>query len=194
MTKLTKAEIVELINMYPGPEVTTRARKDTLLEILNEREENAEKPMKKKCNMKKPLAIAAAIAVIVGIGCAVTPAKANIFSDAIDAVQGHVADVTDRFTHNDTFISGIELSSGMFRDDDIGRDPAHWTDGTATLIESGGDIFIQFDEDFKNGLAPDLYVYVASKKVVDEGSFWDAKPTEVAKAQVWLRRSILQNA
>ena len=36
---MTKAQLVEAINMYHGPEVTTRARKATLIEILCEREE-----------------------------------------------------------------------------------------------------------------------------------------------------------
>ena len=126
----------------------------------------------------KPILIAAVAAIALS-----APAQANIFSDAVDAVAGHVADVTDRLTHNDMFISGIELSSNMFRDDDIGRDPAHWTDGTATLVEGGTDLYVQFGEDFKNGLAPDLYVYVATSKVVDEKSFWAAKPVEVAKLE-----------
>ena len=38
----TKKELVEMINALPGPMVTTRPRKDTLLEILAERQEDAE--------------------------------------------------------------------------------------------------------------------------------------------------------
>lgn len=34
----TKAQIVDYINALPGPPVTTRARKDTLIEILEQRE------------------------------------------------------------------------------------------------------------------------------------------------------------
>lgn len=34
---ITKAEIVDMINALPGPPVTTRARKDTLIEILEQR-------------------------------------------------------------------------------------------------------------------------------------------------------------
>ncbi len=37
---MTKQEIVDKINTYPGPMVTTRARRDTLLEILSERMDN----------------------------------------------------------------------------------------------------------------------------------------------------------
>ena len=38
---MTKKELVELINTYPGPVVTTRARKATLMEILEQRREDA---------------------------------------------------------------------------------------------------------------------------------------------------------
>ncbi len=38
--KMTKQEIVDIINALKGPMVTTRARKDTLLEILRERQED----------------------------------------------------------------------------------------------------------------------------------------------------------
>ena len=46
---MTKAEIVDMINMLPGPMVTTRARKDTLLEILAEREMAMDKCMGDPC-------------------------------------------------------------------------------------------------------------------------------------------------
>ena len=38
---MTKKQLVELINTYPGPVVTTRARKATLMEILEQRREDA---------------------------------------------------------------------------------------------------------------------------------------------------------
>ena len=41
MNKMTKEQLVKAINNYPGPEVTTRARKATLDEILMERIEDA---------------------------------------------------------------------------------------------------------------------------------------------------------
>ena len=46
---MTKLELVAKINRYPGPVVTTRARKDTLVEILNARmeEEHMENKMAK---------------------------------------------------------------------------------------------------------------------------------------------------
>ncbi len=37
-TDLTKAELVAMINALPGPEVTSRPRKDTLVEILMDRQ------------------------------------------------------------------------------------------------------------------------------------------------------------
>ena len=38
---MNKKQIVKAINALPGPTVTTRARKDTLLEILRERQDGA---------------------------------------------------------------------------------------------------------------------------------------------------------
>ena len=59
---MTKKEIVDLINALPGPMVTTRARKDTLLELLQDRQtvaiamETPDMPMAKdimcECNEK----------------------------------------------------------------------------------------------------------------------------------------------
>ena len=46
----TKKELVELINMLQGPEVTTRPRKDTLIEILKERVEEAGMPKDYICD------------------------------------------------------------------------------------------------------------------------------------------------
>ncbi len=43
-TDLTKAELVAMINALPGPEVTTRPRKDTLVEILIDRQMMAMEP------------------------------------------------------------------------------------------------------------------------------------------------------
>ena len=114
----------------------------------------------------------------------VTTAQANFLSDALSAVTGHAEDLKDRFTHEDMYIDGDEQATAMFRDDDVGRDAAHWTDGTVSITRtSDGADFIQFHDDFANGLAPDLYVYVADRKVVDESTFWDANVVEVMKLE-----------
>ena len=40
-SNMTKKQLVELINSYPGPEVTLRPRKDTLIETLEKRKKTA---------------------------------------------------------------------------------------------------------------------------------------------------------
>ena len=112
-----------------------------------------------------------------------TSAMALGLTDLLEAGKGHLKDLGDRWNHDDQYVAGVVTGRGMFRDDDIGRDPAHWTDGTVRTMYSDGKTFIQFDDDFRNGLAPDLYVYVANSKVVDESTFWAAEAREVSKLQ-----------
>ena len=111
------------------------------------------------------------------------PAHANFFTDAIDAVTGHVEDVYDRATHDDSFVSGDIHATSMFRNTDSGRDAAHWADGTVELVERDGKWFIQLGADFRSGPAPDLYVYAGDRKIFDESSFWAAETVEVSKLQ-----------
>ena len=56
---MNKQQLVDAINSYPGPEVTTRARKDTLLEILEERK------MARKKNPYKAAAIFAVLGIVI---------------------------------------------------------------------------------------------------------------------------------
>ena len=133
----------------------------------------------------KKLSIALAFMMsLSAVGGLSTSAMALGFSDLLEAGKGHIKDLGDRWNHEDMYIDGDEQATAMFRDDDIGRDVAHWTDGTVSITRtSDGADFIQFHDDFANGLAPDLYVYVADRKVVDEGSFWDANVVEVSKLE-----------
>ena len=130
----------------------------------------------------KKLSIALAFMMsLSAVGGLSTSAMALGFSDLLEAGKGHIKDLGDRWSHDDQFIAGDTISTAEFRDDDIGRDAAHWTDGTVRLVDTGDSVFIQFEEDFDNGLAPDLYVYVADEEVVDEASFWGANTVEVNK-------------
>ena len=128
------------------------------------------------------ITMAIAIAVIAGIATfAAFDARANIFTDTIDAIRGHVEDVNDRLNHEDTFINGNTITEAMFRSDDPGRDPIHWADGHVQLVEQDGSYYIQLDHDFRSGPAPDLYIYSADGKVVDEGSFYAVNRWELGK-------------
>ena len=105
-------------------------------------------------------------------------------TDILEAGKGHLKDLGDRWNHDDEHVEGDSLYSGTFRDDDIGRDGVHYVDGTVSIVraESGSDEFyIQLNRDFKAGLAPDLYLYVADRKVVNERSFDKATTLEVSK-------------
>ena len=108
--------------------------------------------------------------------------RANIFTDAFDAITGHVEDINDRLNHEDTYVSGDAVAISRFRDTDVGRDAIHWADGTVSIVsDDDGKWFVQLHSDFNTGPAPDLYIYLAERKVYDEGSFWAADPVELAK-------------
>ena len=124
--------------------------------------------------------MALAISLIMGIiTFAAFDARAGIF----DAIKGHVEDVYDRVTHDDSFVEGNINATSMFRTDDAGRDPIHWADGTVQLIEQDGSYWIQLGSDFVSGPAPDLYIYAADSKVFDETSFYGSNRWELGKLQ-----------
>ena len=102
-------------------------------------------------------------------------AQAGLISDVVDAVQGHVDDINERINHNDEFIEGVSIASGEFRNDDPGRDSIHWADGSVSVVVNQYGTFVQLGSDFRSGPAPDLYIYTASSKVVDEESFYNAE-------------------
>ena len=79
-----------------------------------------------------------------------------------DAVEGHATDITERLTVEDQNADGLVVSYADFRDDDIGRDAAHWVNGSVSLIwdEVNDKHYIQLEDNFEAGLAPDLYIYL----------------------------------
>ena len=131
----------------------------------------------------KVLAVGIPYIVVMALSFPMT-AQANIFSDTIDAIRGHIDDVEGRINHVDKMVDGNRIVWDEFRRDDIGRDAIHWANGTASLIRNDNGIYLQFDEDFNTGPAPDLYIYAANSKVVDEVSFWNASGRfELAKLE-----------
>ena len=81
-----------------------------------------------------------------------------------DAVEGHVTDITERVSIADETVAGTLIGYGKFREDDPGNDAAHWVKGTASLVwdEENDKHYIQLEDDFQAGLAPDLYIYVST--------------------------------
>lgn len=98
-----------------------------------------------------------------------TESKAGIFDDIRDAVTGHVEDVKDRYLTEDEFVEGDKK---LFSVADWSSDSIHYIDGAASIIEDkNGTKFVQLEEDFKAGLAPDLYVYLAKGHIDSDAEF-----------------------
>ena len=102
-----------------------------------------------------------------------------------DAVEGHVTDITERVSIADETVAGTLIGYGKFREDDPGNDAAHWVKGTASLVwdEENDKHYIQLEDDFQAGLAPDLYIYVSTSAtpIVDEKTFFATTQLELGK-------------
>ena len=71
--------------------------------------------------------------------------------------SGHVDDAVDRFK-DDTFVDGIHKKASTFS---WSSDSIHYVDGGVSIVKKDGQKFVQLGTDFKAGLAPDLYIYLA---------------------------------
>ena len=102
-----------------------------------------------------------------------------------DAVNGHVTDITERVTVEDQEVPGVIVGYADFREDDIGNDAAHWVKGSVSLVwdSSNGKHYIQLEDNFEAGLAPDLYIYVSTSQteIVDEKTFYATTQLELGK-------------
>ena len=114
-----------------------------------------------------------------------TPLQAGFLSDTWDAITGHAADVKDRITVEDTYAPGNVQASNNFRIDDVGRDAAHWANGTVQVKRDHdtGKRYLQLQDNFVSGPAPDLYVYVSETEtyIVDETTFNQHEQIELGK-------------
>ena len=65
------------------------------------------------------------------------------------------------------------------------RDRAYWVKGTAQTVRdfANDKNYVQLQNNFKAGLAPDLYIYISlvDKKIVDEASFNSVEQIELGK-------------
>ena len=100
-----------------------------------------------------------------------------------DAITGHAVDITERLTVDNETLDGTLISQGGFRTDDPGVDAAHWVNGTVSLVTDGNKQYIQLEDDFAAGLAPDLYIYISTSAtpIVDEKSFFATTQLELGK-------------
>ena len=93
---------------------------------------------------------------------------AGILDDITTAVTGHINDVIDR-QKDDEFISGNIIKKAEFT---LSKDSIHYVNGSLQVIESKGKTYIQLNEDFASGLAPDLYI-LTSEDIIDSQSDLD---------------------
>ena len=114
-----------------------------------------------------------------------TPLQAGFLSDAWDAIKGHTDDIIERTTVEDAFAPGDIQASNNFRLDDVGRDAAHWANGTVQELRDHetGKRYIQLQDNFVAGPAPDLYIYVSETEtyIVDETTFNQHEQIELGK-------------
>ena len=103
--------------------------------------------------------------------------KAFSWSDIKDAVTGHVTDVKDRLK-DDQFVNGIEISKSS---NPWSSDSIHYVEGSVSIVKKDGDLFVQLNEDFAAGLAPDLYIYLAAGHIDSDAEFVNNKKIELGK-------------
>ena len=98
------------------------------------------------------------VAIVVG-AISLTAVKANAlsFSDITDAITGHVSDISDRILVEDEHIDGHVVATAEFTES---ADSIHWVNGSFSVIFKHGKTYVQLNDDFEAGLAPDLYLYV----------------------------------
>ena len=87
--------------------------------------------------------------------------QVSFFSDAWDAITGHIEDIEDR-QKSDKFINGLIESKAKF---EYTKDSIHWAEGSVEVIYKDGLRFVQLLSDFEAGLAPDLYIFTSNKEI-----------------------------
>ena len=104
-------------------------------------------------------------------------AHASIFTDAWDAITGHVDDVVDR-QKDDEFINGEIIKQSTF---EFTKDSIHWAEGSVEIIKNKDGYFIQLGKDFEAGLAPDLYIFTSKNKIVNQEDVNNASKDNLKK-------------
>ena len=105
--------------------------------------------------------------------------KAGIFDDIKDAITGHVIDAKDRLLTDDEFAIGVKKKMSFA---DWSSDSIHYVNGSVSIIQNDdGQKFVQLNEDFSAGLAPDLYVYLAPGHITSDAQFVNGQKIELGK-------------
>ena len=106
--------------------------------------------------------------------------KAGIFDDIRDAFTGHVEDVKDRYLTDDQIVTGVTDKESTFT---WSSDSIHYVDGGVKIVKNPitGKLFVQLNEDFSAGLAPDLYIYAAKGHIKSDAQFVNGEKIELGK-------------
>ena len=99
-------------------------------------------------------------------------AHAGWFEDIGKAIDGHVSDIKERITIDDAHVTGIDIAKTTFT---FTKDAIHWAEGDVSVVRSIDGEYVQLEETFKSGLAPDLFI-VLSDKVITNQAQLDAAP------------------
>lgn len=105
--------------------------------------------------------------------------KAGIFDDIRDAVTGHIEDAKDRFK-DDQFATGITITESTFS---WSSDSIHYANGGVKIIKNPltNTFYVQLNEDFSAGFAPDLYIYAAKGHITSDAQFVNGEKIELGK-------------
>ena len=106
-------------------------------------------------------------------------AHAGIFDDIKDAISGHIDDVKDRLK-DDQHIMGITLNESTFS---WSSDSIHYANGSVKIVHKplSSEYYVQLNEDFSAGLAPDLYIYLAPGHITSDAEFVNGDKLELGK-------------
>ncbi len=119
------------------------------------------------------------------LGALSSAANAGIWADIKSAVVGHVDDASGRLFGESMHIDGETVITGMFDEDAVGQDAAHWAKGTVSVVELDGKRYVQLEEDFNSGPLPDGHVYVSiATDINDESDFNNTKQIELGKLKL----------
>ena len=108
-------------------------------------------------------------------------AHAGILDDISTAITGHAKDLKDRILKDQEFITGEVIKSGEFT---YSKDSIHWANGTLDIVKKDGKTYIQLNESFETGLAPDLYIFTSTSVIKTQGDVNVAKKENLQKLKL----------
>ncbi len=110
------------------------------------------------------------LAIVLGLGGIAS--NAGILDDLKVAITGHIADAEGRIFGEDMHVSGEVIMDGVFDEDAVGQDAAHWAKGSVSIVIKDGVRYVQLGSDFNSGPLPDGHVYVSvTQDINDEADF-----------------------